>query len=63
MPVSIKHLYQRLNVLFPTDADVDAVIARLKAKRQLPSALVATSFTWVRMTSFIGKCVGRMRLI
>jgi hypothetical protein len=35
MPVSIKHLYQRLNVLFPDDASVDDCISRLKAKRPL----------------------------
>jgi hypothetical protein len=44
MPVSIKHLYQRLNVLFPTDADVDAVIARLKAKRLLPERFGRNEF-------------------
>jgi hypothetical protein len=44
MPVPLKHLYQRLNVLFPTDEDVNDCIARLKAKRPLPERFGRNEF-------------------
>jgi hypothetical protein len=44
MPDSIKHLYQRLNVLFPDDASVDDCTERLKAKRPLPELFGRNEF-------------------
>jgi hypothetical protein len=51
MPVSIKHLYQRLNVLLLDDASVDDCIesSASKLNGHSPSAMVATSSTWAPM--------------